>query len=49
MLLVCFQLNAQRPSKEDKDNKESSKEASKAKTYKDIITKDAITWSQSSL
>jgi hypothetical protein len=43
MLLVCFQLNAQRPSKDDKDNKESTKEASKAKTYKDIITKDAIT------
>ena len=39
MLLVCFQLNAQRPSKDNKD----TKEASKPKTYKDIITKDAVT------
>ena len=39
MLLVCLQLNAQRPSKDNKD----TKEASKPKTYKDIITKDAVT------
>ena len=41
--LISFPINAQRPSKADKDKKENNKESLKPKSYKDIITKDAIT------
>ena len=40
MLLICFQINAQKPSLKDKKN---PKETKKSKNYGDIITKDAIT------
>jgi hypothetical protein len=40
MLLICFQINAQKPSLKDKKN---PKEANKSKNYSDIITKEAIT------
>ena len=40
MLLICFQINAQKPSLKDK---KKPKEANKSKNYSDIITKDAIT------
>ncbi len=40
MLLVCFQINAQKTSLSDKKN---PKETNKPKNYNDIITKDAIT------
>ena len=43
ILFVSFELSAQRPSADDKEKKESNKEASKPKAYKDIITKDAVT------
>ena len=41
--LISFPINAQRPSKADKDKKENNKESLKPKSYKDIITKDAVT------
>ena len=38
--LVCFQINAQNPSENDKKD---SKKTTKPKNYNDIITKDAVT------
>ena len=43
VFLISFPINAQRPSKADKDKKENNKESLKPKSYKDIITKDAVT------
>ena len=42
-LLFSFQINAQRPVKADDDKKETAKKSKAPKSYKDIITKDAIT------
>jgi hypothetical protein len=42
-LLFSFQINAQRPVKTDDDKKETAKKSKAPKSYKDIITKDAIT------
>ncbi len=42
-LLFSFQINAQRPVKADDDKKETAKKSKTPKSYKDIITKDAIT------
>ena len=42
-LLFSFQINAQRPVKSDDDKKETAKKSKTPKSYKDIITKDAIT------
>ena len=42
-LLFSFQINAQRPVKNDDNKKETAKKSKAPKSYKDIITKDAIT------
>ena len=42
-LLFSFQIIAQRPVKADDDKKETAKKSKAPKSYKDIITKDAIT------